>query len=81
MLNARFSAAGNFYVNKSRLSVRLNSFTVLEAKVWNCLKPNLCKFRKKHFKYKIHQFLLAVFDDEDDYANVSSLIFKITNFC
>ena len=38
MFNTRFSDAGNCYVNKSRLSVRLNSFSSLKAKVWNCLK-------------------------------------------
>ena len=52
--NTRFSDAGNFYVNKSRLSVRLNSFSALGAKVWNCLKPDLravysCK-RSKYMK-------------------------------
>ena len=31
--NTRFSDAGNFYVNKSRLSVRLNSFSAYGAKV------------------------------------------------
>ena len=43
--------------------------------MWNCLKPDLRKLRKRRFKDKIHQFLLAVLDDE------SSLIFKITNYC
>ena len=42
--------------------------------MWNCLKPCL----QRLFEYKIHQFLLAVLDDEDDYVDVSSLIFKIT---
>ena len=37
--------------------------------MWNCLKPDLRKLRKRRFKYKIHQFLLAVLDDEDDYTN------------
>ena len=71
--NTRFSDTGNFYVNKSRLSVRLNSFSALGAKVWNCLKLDLHKLRKRLFKYKIHQFLLAVLDDEDDYVDISSL--------
>ena len=42
MFNTRFSDAGNCYVNKSRLSVRLNSFLVLKAKVWNWLKFDQC---------------------------------------
>ena len=77
----RFSAASNFYFNKSRFSVRLNSFSAFGAKVRNCLKPDLRNLRKRLFKYKIHQFLLAVLDDEDDYVDVSSLFFKITNYC
>ena len=52
--NTRFSDAGNLYVNKSRLSIRLNSFSIFGAKLWNCLKPELRKLRKKPFKNKIH---------------------------
>ena len=40
--------------------------------MWHCLKPDLRKLRKRYL-YKIHQFLLAVLDDEDDYVDVSSL--------
>ena len=58
--NTRFSDVDNLYVNKSRLSIRLNSFSNFGAKLWNCLKPELRKLRKKPFKNKIHQFLVAV---------------------
>ena len=47
--------------------------------MWNCLKLDLRKLRKRFIK--IHQFLLAVLDDEDDYVDISSLVFKIANFC
>ena len=63
--NTRFSDAGNLYVNKSRLSIQLNSFSIFGAKLWNCLKPDLHKLRKKSFKNKIHQFLLAVLGNEE----------------
>ena len=56
--NTRFSDAGNLYVNKSRLRIQLNSFSIFGAKLWNCLKANLRKLRKKPFKNKIHQFYL-----------------------
>ena len=78
--NTRFSDAGNLYVNKSRLRIRLNSFSIFGAKLWNCLKPDLRKLRKKPFKNKIHQFLFAVLGDEDGYVDVSTLISKITNY-
>ena len=78
--NTRFSGAGNLYVNKSRLRIQLNSFSIFGAKLWNCLKPELRKLRKKPFKNKIHQVLLAVLGNEDDYVDVSTLTLKITNY-
>ena len=77
--NTRFSGAGNFYVNKSRLRIQLNSSSIFGAKLWNCLKPELRKLRKKPFKNKIHQFLLTVLGNEDDYVDVSTLMLKSTN--
>ena len=71
--NTRFSDAGNLYINKTKLSI-------FGAKLWNCLKPDLRKLRKQPFKNKIHQFLLAVLGNEDDYVDVSSLMLKITNY-
>ena len=65
--NTRFSDAGNLYINKSRLRFQLNLFFIFGAKLWNCLKPDLRKLRKQPFKNKIHQFLLAVLGNEDDY--------------
>ena len=44
------------------------------------MELNLRKLRKKPFKKKIHQFLLAVLGDEDDYVDVSTLILKITSY-
>ena len=46
--NTRFSDAGNLYANKSRLRIQLNSFSISGAKLWNCLKPDLRKRRKKN---------------------------------
>ena len=72
--NTRFSDAGNLYVNKSKPSIRLNSFSIFGAKLWNCIRPDLRKLRKRRlFKNKIHQFLLAVLGDEDDSVDVSDL--------
>ena len=78
--NTRFSDAGNLYINKSRLRIQLNSFSIFGAKLWSCLKPDLRKLRKQPFKNKIHQFLLAVLGNEDDYVDVSTLMLKITNY-
>ena len=78
--NTRFSDAGNLYVNKSRLRIQLDSFSIFGAKLWNCLKPDLRKLRKKPLKIKIHQFLLAVHGNEADYVDVSTLMLKIFNY-
>ena len=78
--NTRFSDAGNLYINKSRRRIQLNSFSIFGAKLWNCLKPDLRKLRKQPFKNKIHQFLLAVLGNEDDYVDVSTLMLKISNY-
>ena len=48
--NTRFSDAGNLYVNKSRLSLQLNLFSIFGAKLWNCLKPELLNLRTKNFQ-------------------------------
>ena len=78
--NDRFSDDGNLHVNISRVSIRLNSLSIFGAKLWNCLKPDLRKLRKGPFKNKIHQFLLAVLGNEDDYVDASTLILKITSY-
>ena len=47
--NTRFSVAGNLYINKSRLRIQLNSFSIFGANLLNCLKPDLRKLRKQPF--------------------------------
>ena len=54
------------YMLINRLRIQLNSFSIFGAKLWNCLKPELRKLRKKPFKNKVHQFLLAVLGNEDE---------------
>ena len=56
------------------------SFSIFGAKLWNCLKPKLRKLRKKSFKNKIHQLLLAVLGNEGNYVDVCTLMLKITNY-
>ena len=68
--NTTFSDAGNLYGNNSRLSVRLDSFSISGAKLWSCLKSDRRKLRKKKFTNKIHHLLLAVLDDKGAYVKV-----------
>ena len=45
-------------------------FSIFGVKLWNCLKPELRKLRKKPFKNKIHQFSVVVLGDEADYVEL-----------
>ena len=49
LYSTRYSDVGYLYVNKSRLSVQHNLFSISGAKQWNCLRPDLCQLRKKSF--------------------------------
>ena len=44
------------------------------------IKPDLRNVRKERFKNKIHQLLLAVLGNEDDYVDVPTFMLKITNY-
>ena len=81
--NTRFSSADNFYVQKSRLHVKLKSFSAFGTRLWNCLHPDFRKLTKRAFKRKIHKLLLTVLGIEDDYVDAHSLIlnFNISNYC
>ena len=49
--NTRFSSAKKFYIQESRLRVKLKSFSAFAARLWNCcLHPDLRKLTKIFFK-------------------------------
>ena len=78
--NTRFSSAENFYVQKSRLHVKLKSFFAFGTRLWNCLHPDWRKLTKKAFKTKIHKLLLTVLGIEDYYVDAHSLISNTSNY-
>ena len=50
-------------------------FSIFGVKLWNCLKPNLRKLkRKKTFQKKKSPILLAVLAQEGDYVDVLTFI-------
>lgn len=81
--NTRFSCADNFYIQKSRLHVKLKSFSAFGTRLWNCLHPDWRKLTKRAFKGKIHKLLLTVLGIEDYYVDAHSLIlnFNTSNYC
>ena len=54
----RFTAAGNFHVQRSELNLLLLSFSRTGAKIWNKLPFRSRKQRKAPFKRKLRKLLL-----------------------
>ena len=76
--NMRFLGAGNLFVQKSRLHMKLKSFPAFGRRLWNCLLPDWHKLMKGAFKRKIHKLLLTVLKIEDYYVDAHSLILNLT---
>ena len=72
----RFSSAKKFYIQESRLRVKLKSFSAFGARLWNCLPSDWYKLTKRVFKRKLHKLLFTVLGIEDDYVDSCSLISK-----
>ena len=72
-----------FFIQESRLRVKLKSFSALGARLWNCLHPDWRKLTKRAFKRKLHKLLLTILGIEDYYVDAHSLILKINanNYC
>ena len=75
--NTSFSCADNLFVQKSRLHIKLKSFTAFGTRLWNCLHPDWRKLTKRAFKRKIHKMLLTVLEIEDYYVDAHSLILNL----
>ena len=56
-LYTRFSAAGNFLVQRSRLNQLLLSFSRTDARIWNKIPLKLREQSKAPFKLKLHKLL------------------------
>ena len=54
------SAAGNFYVQRSRLNQLLLSFSRSGVRIWNKIPLTLREQRKDPFKRKLHKLLIKV---------------------
>ena len=72
----RFSSAKKFYIQESRLGVKLKSFSAFGARLWNCLPSDWYKLTKRVFKRKLHKLLHTVLGIKEDYVDACSLISK-----
>ena len=75
--NTRFSCADNLFLQKSRLQMKLKSFSAFGMRLWNCLHKDWRKLTKRAFKRKIHKLLLTVLEIEDYYVDAHSLILNL----
>ena len=55
--NTRSSSTKKFYIQESRLRVKLKSLSAFGARLWNFLHPYWRKLTKRAFKRKLHKLL------------------------
>ena len=78
--NTRSSSNVNFYVKHSRLNILNNSFSRTGARIWNSIPGDLCNLAKNKFKERVHQIVLQVLSEEDDYVDLITLIEQVKIF-
>ena len=76
--NTRSSASNNFYIQSSRLSIQVNSFSRIGTKIWNEMPVCLTKLSKNAFKRKITQTLFEILASEDGYIDLPEIVQKVT---
>ena len=77
--NTRSSASKNFFIKKSRLEIKRNSFSRVGARLWNELPTKLRMQPKIKFKKKIRWILFNILVLEDNYIDVEILIRQLKN--
>ena len=75
----RFSAAGNFYVQRFRLNQLLLSFSRSGVRIWNKIPLTLCEQRKDPFKRKLHKLLIKVLETKKVYVDISTITSSYLN--
>ena len=75
----RFSAAGNFYVQRSRLNQLLLSFSRSGVRIWNKIPLTLREQRKDPFKRKLHKLLIKVLETKKVYVDMSTITSSYLN--
>ena len=72
--DTRMVSKDNLYINSSRLELQKRSFSRVGTLIWNSIDLNLRSSRKQTFKSKIHQALLTILKDQNDYVDVPMII-------
>ena len=69
----RFSSAGNFYVQRSRLSQLVLSFSRSAVIIWNKIPLTVGEPCKDPFKCKLHKLLIKVLETKKVYVDMSTI--------
>ena len=72
--NTRSSSSGNYYINYARLNQQKDSFSVLGAKIWNCIPDSIRNLPKNIFKKKVNTILLDILKTRDSYVDLNLII-------
>ena len=75
--NTRASTSEHFYTKESRLNVKWNAFSCVGVQVWNGIPQILKERPKKAFKRSLKAMLLDIFQTEDSYIHVDTIIVKM----
>ena len=76
--NTRSSSRGDYYVKHSRLDKQTKSFSRYGVKIWNSLPCEMRQMSKNNFKINVHDTLLRILSEENDYIDLPDLITKIS---
>ena len=76
--NTRSSLRGDYYVKHSRLDKQTKSFSRYGVKIWNSLPCEMRQMSKNNFKINVHDTLLRILSEENDYIDLPDLITKIS---
>ena len=77
--DTRMVSNDNLYINSSRLELQKRSFSRVGTLIWNSIDLNLRSSRKQTFKSKIHQALLTILQNQNDYVDVPMIIEMLPN--
>ena len=72
--STRSSSSGNYYISHSRLNQKNGSFSTMGANIWNSIPENLRNSSKSRVKEKVHTILLKIFEVQDRYADLNTII-------
>ena len=70
------------FVNTRALltQMRYTIYSIMGAKIWNSIPENLQNSSKSLFKEKVHAILLKIFEVQDRYADLNTIISDFKNY-